>query len=70
MEKYTPTLKQMARSAGYCAYQQYSSGGDSWHWHDANGWSKECSKTKFSTEEEAYRDCCIKAGLVNVEEFY
>lgn len=70
MEKYIPTLKQIARSAGYYAYKQFSSGGDSWHWTDGHSWSKESSSGKFASEEDAYKDCCIKAGLVTVEEFY
>lgn len=70
MERYNPTLKQIARSAGYYAYQQFSSGGNSWRWRDANGWSNDSSNAKFATEAEAYKDCCIKAGLVEVEEFY
>lgn len=70
MEKYTPTLKQIARSAGYYAYQQFSSSGTTWRWRDAHNWSNDSSNTKFASEEDAYKDCCIKAGLVTLEEFY
>lgn len=64
MDGYTPTFKQIARAAGYYAYQQYSSGGNSWHWRDANKWSNESSSGKFATENDAYKDCCLQAGLI------
>lgn len=68
MQSLIPTFKQIARSAGYYAYQQFSSSGTTWRWRDANGWSTDSSNTKFYSEEEAYKDCCIKAGLIQLME--
>lgn len=68
MNHFNPTFKQLARSAGYIAYQQFSSGGNTWHWRDAQKWSDEHSKARFGNEEEAYKDCCIQAGLVEIKE--
>lgn len=67
MNSINPTFKQLARSAGYAAYRQYSSSGNTWYWYDANKWSQECSSSNFDTEQEAYKDCCIKAGLVEIQ---
>lgn len=62
------THKQIARAAGYSAYITYSGSSAKWHWKDVNGLSKEHSDTTFTNEQDAYKDCCKKAGLIQVHD--
>ena len=57
------TYKQIARSAGYVAVENYSSNGNYWSWKDTLG-SNERNQDRLKTEEEAYEDCCIACKLV------
>lgn len=60
-----PTYKAIARAAGYFAWNDHPyNGEDRWAWHDRKGWSKEVAAQHFATEDDAYRDCCVKCGLV------
>jgi hypothetical protein len=56
-----PTYKAIARAAGYIAWE---SPPGKWNWQDQKGWSKEHGHIGAATANEAYKDCCVQAGLI------
>ncbi len=57
------TFKAIARSAGYYAYEIKPESG-LWAWRESASHGSEHSSWHYSSEEAAYRNCCIKANLV------